>query len=160
MVARNPRPQNQPMPIAAFVASFWSRAVKAENGCVLWCGSVAGKGYGHFHYRGKPEWAHRIAYRLSAGFLPPRLHVCHTCDNRLCVNPSHLFIGTAADNNRDMLAKGRTARGERNWNAKLSAEQVRAIRADKREGIAIAGQYGVSESLVCMIRKGRVWAHI
>lgn len=148
------------MPLRMYIANFWARVTVAPAGCALWQGPTSGKGYGHTHFAGRPAWAHRVAYRLSAGFLPSRLHVCHRCDIKLCVNPAHLFLGTAADNNRDMLAKGRTAKGEKSGQAKLTARQVLSIRADRRLGVDIAATYGVSKALVSMIKKRRVWAHL
>ena len=83
-----------------------------EAGCWVWLGSLRGRGYGFFHLGGKSDrkgtGAHRISWALHHGFLPDSsVDVCHHCDNPLCVNPGHLFLGTRSDNMKDCGAKGR-----------------------------------------------------
>jgi hypothetical protein len=77
------------------------------SGCWLWTGSSNGNGYGVMRINNKQQGAHRVAFELFVGPIPPGLMICHKCDNPPCVNPHHLFAGTALDNNRDMFAKGR-----------------------------------------------------
>lgn len=87
---------------------FWMKATKgAPDECWDWHCSTKGKGYGQFWYNGKPQRAHRIAWEIEKGNVPKRLNVLHRCDNRKCVNPAHLYLGTNSDNMLDMYRKRR-----------------------------------------------------
>jgi hypothetical protein len=92
---------------------FWSKIdKKGENDCWLWTAGRDGVGYGQFKPRSYVRvGAHRFAYELTHGEIPSGLFVCHTCDNRLCCNPKHLFLGAAKDNQQDMARKGRGTKG-------------------------------------------------
>ena len=130
------------------------------TGCHVWTGGTT-KGYAQCRrLDGKNGYGHRHAWELAHGAIPEGAHVLHRCDNPLCVNVAHLFLGTNADNMRDKTAKGRQLRGEAHPSSKLTAAQVADIRAAKGETQnSLAARFGVSQSLICMIRQGAVWAH-
>jgi hypothetical protein len=107
-----------------------------------------------------PKRAHIAAYLIANGQLPKGKYVCHTCDNPPCCNPSHLFLGTAKDNYEDSKAKDRHSRGERNGFSKLTADEVRAIRRDRRVQVDIARSYGIRQTTVSEIKRGNLWKHL
>jgi len=117
-------------------------------------------GYGQINNEGKAAYAHRVAYELENGLLPKGSFVLHSCDNRKCVNPAHLFAGTFQDNMDDMVSKLRQAHGMKNGHAKLSDEQVKEIRSATGTHREIAARFSVSQPLVSMIRSGRIWKHV
>ena len=90
----------------SFEPYFWS-LVKKTSGCWIWEGGRDGKGYGRVWHEGKRKGAHRVAYELVVGKIPTGMCACHHCDNPICVNPEHIFIGTHKDNMRDCTAKSR-----------------------------------------------------
>lgn len=146
---------------------FWARAQKHPSGCWLWCGSKTKDGYGRFSMRGtKERLAPRFAWEFSTGTKPGTFDVCHRCDTPACVNPDHLFLGTAADNMHDMRQKGRSydRRGERNPRIKLTEGWVRCVYALRRCGLTyrqIAAEVpNCNKSNVANIIKGKNWNHL
>lgn len=107
----------------------------------------------------KSDRAHRVAYTVMHGDPLDKM-VCHTCDNRPCANPFHLYAGTAADNMRDKLERTFNGRGEQNPSAKLTTEQVLAIRIDARPQTVIAAEYGIRQTTVSEIKNGHLWGHL
>jgi hypothetical protein len=98
---------------------FWSYVDRSggENSCWNWTKSTATKlHYGHLRYNGGYEFSHRVAFILTHGEIPDGMHVCHSCDNPLCCNPAHLWLGTPLDNMRDREAKGRGRAGRNTVN--------------------------------------------
>ena len=131
------------------------------TGCHIWMRCFTHSGYGRVSYEGKQRGAHVVAYELANGPVPNGMVVCHRCDVRLCVNPAHLFVGTKADNSRDMRLKGRSTKGTQRWNSKLTDEAVRQIRADVgRSHEAVALAFGVSRRLIGLVRSGAIWTHV
>jgi hypothetical protein len=98
------------------------------NGCWVWKKHKNNKGYGYPGFKGKPILAHRLSYLTLVGEIPNNLFVLHTCDNPLCVNPKHLFLGTNQDNMNDKVNKNRQAKGENSGRSKLVQREVDEIR--------------------------------
>lgn len=102
------------MPKANTKESIMEKVVVSDSGCWEWTGLVGKNGYPSVGYKGKrARGAHRISFMLHKGEIPDGLFVCHTCDNKLCLNPGHLFLGTAKQNSQDMVSKGRANNGVR-----------------------------------------------
>lgn len=112
------------------------------------------------HKNGKYRLAHRVAYELFIGPIPEGLVVCHRCDIPLCVNPSHLFLGTPMDNQRDKIKKGRQAKGAKSGTPKLTEQDIREIRAASGSQQSIADRYGCSQVRVSQIKRGKGWRHV
>ena len=123
-------------------------------------------GYGTIGIKGKSVSAHRAAYEIYIGNIPKddlSAHgwcVCHTCDERLCVNPDHLFLGTNQDNLDDMIRKGRSMRGAKNPKSKINEKVAMEIYNDPRVHRKIADDYNVSGTLVSLIKSKQRWAHL
>lgn len=135
-----------------------------EDGCIIWAGLTAGNGYGVIGHRSRNVYAHRIAYERAHGPIPDGLWVLHRCDNPLCINPDHLFLGTQRDNIDDMVSKNRQCRGESITSSKLTADLVREIRTKHASGRfsqrQLAREYHVGAMTINKIINRRTWAHI
>lgn len=130
---------------------------RPKAGCWEWQGSLGPNGYGQIRPGGSDGRCiptHRASFTVFKGPIPQGLDVMHICDNRICVNPGHLVLGTRQDNNSDRDRKGRTAYGERSGNCKLKTEEVLSIRRRVGSGesqAALAREFKVSPSHVCCI---------
>jgi len=145
---------------------FWAKVEKSDS-CWEWKGTINENGYGMITIERKPQRAHRISYTLKRGPIPNGMCVLHHCDNRCCVNPDHLFLGTYLDNSRDMDAKGRRRSnvrpGEGSPTHILTEEQVLEIRKQKEQGIStkqISASFGIAKSTVFQIVNRQTWKHI
>jgi hypothetical protein len=133
-----------------------------ECGCFVWTGTLSKRGYGKIDVNGISYRAHRLAYELAYGPIPDGMVICHRCDNRACVNPAHLFLGTHADNIADRDKKGRNRQlfGAEQGHAKLTDADVLNIRADQRTHVEIAKDYGVTWRNIGRIKRGETWKHL
>jgi hypothetical protein len=148
---------------------FWGK-VRIGDGCWEWTGAIAGgSGYGSFRRssadgrRANSTGAHRVSWLLARGAIPEGLYVCHRCDNRKCVRPSHLFLGTHQDNTNDCISKGRQQRGGRHANAKLTEALVLEARRRVSGGellSIIAQEFGVSPNSLSVAVSGARWRHV
>src|SRR5277367_5563780 len=127
--------------------------------CILWTKQLDKDGYGKAKHRGKTWRAHRLAYFLQHGDIPPGMMVLHSCDVPACVNIEHLFLGTSLDNRKDMLAKQReyVPKGALAGQTKLTEEQVLAIRNSKLSCRKLAVQFGVCPKQIHRIKRRERW---
>ena len=153
---------------------FWLKVDKSapapssphvDSPCWTWTAGLTTSGYGGFRMEGAGGAAHRASWVIHNGPIPKGMHVLHRCDVRHCVRPSHLFIGTNADNMADMMAKGRKSgdhvRGARNHSAKLNPSKVRWVRLQRdRSAADVAAVLGVSPGAIRFVRSGHTWKHV
>lgn len=145
---------------------FLPRVKKLKNGCWEWQGSKV-NGYGRMGADCKTEYAHRVSWLIYKGHIPPKLYVCHKCDNPSCVNPKHLFLGTAKDNMMDASRKGRVkipkashASDETHQVSKFTNDQVRYIRSCKLSGVELAIKFKVHPVTICLIRTRKTYRDV
>ena len=170
------------------VERFERHIMRENSGCWRWTGFIRASGYGHFTLRhGKNRYtrgtAHRAAWTLYRGTIPAGMFVCHHCDNPSCVNPDHLFVGTARDNTNDMMRKGRRVgpstanrargdnhpsrlkpeclvRGTAHHQAKITENEVLKIRASTMKGVELARIFGLAPVTISRIRRHIIWRHV
>lgn len=159
--------------------NFWAKVRRgADTECWEWQGSTTSSGYGNLTWHGAPVQAHRVAYYLSVGGIQLqtnfrqsgvakryRRFVLHKCDNRLCCNPRHLFLGSMRTNLLDAYAKGRKRQPRSDHvNAKLTREQVIAIRQQYDAGGVrqqdLAAAYGVSQRAISLVVRRETYKDI
>lgn len=149
------------------VERFWTKVVKnGQDECWFWSAGKSRGRYGQFWMEGRVEGAHRVAWAIKNGVVPDGMHVLHRCDNPTCVNPSHLWLGTHADNMADREAKGRghQPKGARNGSARLTREIVRQIRHVYANGTKtqarLAEIFGVNNTCISKIVRREKWASV
>ena len=149
--------------------TFWDRLAKqtqvSENGCHLFIGCRNKDGYGRIMKDGKNVYIHREVFKKHNPDVEVTGVIMHTCDTPNCINPKHLRHGTVADNVADMVAKGRrvTVKGSNQPDAKLHENDIPAIRArlaTNESCTTIAKDYGVSDSAIRSIERGKTWKHV
>lgn len=138
------------------LSRFWRRVEKphGDEGCWKWVGSINDKGYGIFTIGRLTARSHRISFYLANGPIPENMFICHTCDNPECVSPKHLFPGTALDNARDCLSKGRFSPNPR---LVLTDDEVREIRKLRASGVPrkdVAEQFHLYPTSVSRLTSG------
>jgi len=142
---------------------FWDGVTKDESGCWTWKRSKLHHGHGQFFFKGRRIQAHRYAYLITHGAIPPGKWILHTCDNGSCVRPDHLYAGNQHDNEQDKINRNRTCRGVKNGTSKLNEAQVIEIKDKLLEGHKlsdmrdIAKLYNVSWQTIYAIHSGRKW---
>lgn len=155
--------------------------IKDVEGCWEWQRTISKMGYGKTRYLGKDETTHRVSFMVFKGEIPEGMNVCHSCDNRKCCNPDHLWIGTTKDNVQDCIRKGRrklgstkgyrylyrkknmNKKGENHHINKLKDNDVLEIRIMIENGNKnkeIANRYDVDASVVSKIKNRKAWSHI
>lgn len=142
---------------------FWGFIEKTDT-CWIWNGKRDKDGYGEISFLGRAQKAHRIAWKLSIGPIPPKIMVCHHCDNPPCCNPAHLFLGTAKDNTQDMISKNRNAHGKVHPNAVLTEEKVKQARiwyeSGEKNMRQIAAELNVSYAAIVPAIHRKWWKHV
>lgn len=150
---------------------FWNK-VKKKAECWEWCGAKDRNGYGHIRIDGHLLSAHRLSWVLAYGDIPKGLQVLHKCDNRPCVRPAHLFLGTQRDNIVDMKKKGRSKtcgyatvnnKGSKNHFALLHEAHIRAIRLRYKSGEtqeALAKFFATTQANISLIVNNVSWRHV
>lgn len=135
--------------------------------CVEWLGYVNPSGYGKMGFNGKSHRAHRLAYLIWKGKISKNKEVCHSCDNKKCVNPNHLFLGTHSENMKDMAIKKRNPicllKGSQKIQSKLKEHEIPQIRLLLKAGVyqrEIAKIFSVHQTVIRDINLKRTWRHI
>jgi len=146
---------------------FWDKVkIGKPDECWEWQASIHPLGYGNIRMRSISKSgqlrAHRVSYMITNGEIPEGLFVCHKCDNRACVNPNHLFLGTPKDNSEDMSKKGRSIKGRKTGRkvigySKINKEIADQIRNDLLPYSQLIKKYGVCKSTISYVKNNKIW---
>lgn len=147
---------------------FWQNVKKNKHVCWIWKGKTPHQRYGQLNIKQnnkrRPYAVHRISWLIHYGYIPKDLKVLHKCDNYACVRPDHLFLGTQADNVKDMWQKGRAKvlKGSQKATAKLTEQQVMQIKQEYKKGMGsiLAKKYGISKDVILTIVNNKAWKHV
>lgn len=145
------------------IDKFWSNVQKGNpDECWIWIGSPSGNGYGQLRFEGVTYRSNVLSYLINKGNIPARMYICHTCDNPICVNPNHLFVGTPSDNAKDRQQKGRgrPMDGENNSNNRFTKESIIQMRSMFQKGYLcneIAHIFDTNPEYVRNVVKRKVW---
>lgn len=135
--------------------------IEDDNGCYICISHKPNKdGYPQVSFRGVTEVIHRYIFIINKGEINDGLVVRHTCDNRSCINPEHLIVGTHQDNVIDKVNRNRQSKGEKNGRAKLTEEQIEKILNDRDNNVVIAKKYNVCHQTISLIKRGKIWKHV
>jgi hypothetical protein len=153
---------NRPKVLSRFRRKF---GTQEPDECWLWIGAKWDNGYGKVYLPGPvPFGAHRASWIIANQTNQPSgFHVCHTCDVKLCVNPSHLYLGTPLENSRDAVTRNMTAHGSRQGSSKLTEDDIphiRKLHADGETKAEIARRFNVSHAAVWQIVTGNYWRRV
>lgn len=145
------------------IHSFWSKVDKSGD-CWMWmASSLKSNGRGQFpnarRYGGSTS-PYRFSWQIHFGPIPKGMLICHHCDNPLCVNPQHLFLGTHADNTQDMVSKGRSCKGNRNGQAKATEELITKVREFRGTHQEASEFFGIPRRRIISYRRGDTWNYL
>ena len=157
---RESRPRSCGCSKSIYSKKIFESNYKKTEGCWNWEGVIGSRGYGKI---GAKDTAHRRSYLYHYGSIPKGMMVCHTCDNRLCVNPEHLFLGTAKDNMQDMTNKGRRSRGSKVGTSKMNEKlvlEIRKMRLSGKEYEELANHFGLCWGTIGTICRNEQWRHV
>ena len=134
--------------------------VEKKDGCWKWQGGMKDNGYGLHCYGKSQKGAHVRALEIEGHKIPKGMCVCHKCNNRSCVNPDHLYVGTYKQNSADQLRAGNRLQGETHYNAKLSEKDVKKIRSSKQGLLTLAEKYNVTDGAIRAVINRKTWKHV